>query len=515
MPRGQGIRDVIHKELVQLQHVETKALEPYVVEIIKQFNQGLRTVEDLLKESAKKPGSRGFEVSDDPVTVLYIRDNLQRLRTMLLNSGAFTVGLWHGPVGGKPGHFTIIARAVGKGGAPVLGRRHRISDEVIEKLWLGEVRTIKCPMPDCEADAQLVVRSGSPVAATFYSVINAFVKYLDKEVIPELAGGTPISEWLDLVKYGSGAVTKIKMWRAIKMSLDRHGEIRINSVEALAGLRPVMYCPGCGLVDETPGSHGNKCPRCARDGREVSLVGVAVSKVNITRLYNTVVRRVGGREVVEVARFDKIEPVEWSSYVRHVRGRTEVQRDMYVIVNQLYKPSKPGVYTVLIIQGMLGVLELPSESVVKALSRTEGGGTGVLFRLVWRDVAKLFLDHAAIVAGVVLGKFRGLPPTTNKAISEGHGFIPPLVDAEPEKALETETMAKVAKWFEKKYRIDIARSWEEYQWLRDVKFGDLLAELRARIYKTVTEEKARRLLRELEEGGKGGEGEDEGEEGGS
>ncbi|MDT7970040.1 MAG: hypothetical protein RQ842_05695, partial [Vulcanisaeta sp.] len=163
MPRGQGIRDVIHKELVQLQRVETKALEPYVEEIIKQFNQGLRTVEDLLKESAKKPGSRGFEVSDDPVTVLYIRDNLQRLRTMLLNSGAFTVGLWHGPVGGKPGHFTIIARAVGKGGVPVLGRRHRISDEVIEKLWLGEARTAKCPMPGCGAEAQLVVRAGSPV----------------------------------------------------------------------------------------------------------------------------------------------------------------------------------------------------------------------------------------------------------------------------------------------------------------------------------------------------------------
>ena len=508
MPEG-SIRDVVRRELAQLQHVETKALEPYVEEIIKQFNQGVGKVRDLLLESAKKPGSRGFEVSEDPIVVLNVRDNLQRLRTMLLNSGAFTAGLWHGPVDGKPGHFTIIARAVKKKGGPVMGRKYRIPDEVIEKLWLGEARTAKCPMPGCGAEAQLVVRAGSPVAATFYSVIDAFVKYLDKEVIPELAGGTPISEWLDLVKYGSGAVTKIKMWRAIKMSLDRHGEIRLNSIEALAGLRPVMYCPECGLVDETPGSHGNKCPRCARDGREVSLVGVAVSKVNITRLYNTIVRRVDGREVVEVARFDKIEPVEWSSYVRHVRGRTEVQRDMYVIVNQLYKPSKPGVYTVLIIQDMLGVLELPSERVVKALSRTEGGGTGVLFRLVWRDVAKLFLNHAAIVAGIVLGKFRGLPPTTHKAISEGHGFTPPLVDAEPEKALETETMAKVAKWFEEKYGIDIARSWEEYQWLRDVKFGDLLAELRARIYKTVTEEKARRLLRELE-GGEGG-----GEEGGS
>jgi hypothetical protein len=50
--------------------------------------------------------------------------------------------------------------------------------------------------------------------------------------------------------------------------------------------------------------------------------------------------------------------------------------------------------------------------------------------------------------------------------------------------------------------------------LRDVKFGDLLAELRARIYKTVTEEKARRLLRELEGGEGGGEKEGE-EEGGS
>jgi hypothetical protein len=508
MPRGQGIRDVIHKELVQLQHVETKALEPYVKEIIKQFGKGLEKAEDLLKESAKKPGSRGFEVSDDPVTVLYIRDSLQRLRTMLLNSGAFTVGLWHGPVDGKPGHFTIIARAVGKGGVPVMGRRHRISDEVIEKLWLGEVSTAKCPMPDCGADAQLVVRSGSPVAATFYSVIDAFVKYLDKEVIPELASETPISEWLDLVKYGSGDVTKIKMWRAVKASLDRHGEIRLNSVEALAGLRPVMYCPECGLVDETPGSHGNKCPRCARDGREVSLVGVAVSKVNITRLYNTVVRRVGGREVVEVARFDKIEPVEWSSYVRHVRGRTEVQRDMYVIVNQFFYNYKknPGVYTVLIIQDMLDVLGLPSENVVKALTKTKGGGAGVLFKLVWRGVAKLFLDHAAIVAGIVLGKFRGLPPTTNKAISEGHGFIPPLVDVEPRKALEVGSIAKVAKWFEEKYRIDIARSWEEYQWLRDVKYGDLLAELRSRIYSIVGEKRGKRLLEE------GGEGEDEGGE---
>jgi hypothetical protein len=234
-----------------------------------------------------------------------------------------------------------------------------------------------------------------------------------------------------------------------------------------------------------------------------------MSKVNIARLYNTIVRRVGGREVVEVARFGKIEPVEWSSFVRHVRGRTEVQRDFYVIVNQFYKPSRPGVYTVSIIQDMLDVLELPSERVVNALMKTEGGGTGILFRLVWRDVAKLFLDHAAIVAGIVLDRFRGLPPTTQKALSEGHRFIPPLVDVEPEKALEVGSVAKVAKWFEEKYRIDIAKSWEEYQWLRDVKFGDLLAELRARIYKTVVGEKARRLVRELEEGGKG---EDEGGE---
>jgi hypothetical protein len=510
MPRSSA-RDVVREELLMLQNTETKALEPYVREIIKQFNQGLEAVEDLLKESAKKPGSRGFEVSDDPVTVLYIRDNLQRLRTMLLNSGAFTAGLWHGPVDGKPGHFTIIARAVGRGGAPVLGRRHRIPDEEVEKLWLGGVRTVKCPMPGCNAEAQLVVRAGSPVAFTFYNVINAFVKYLDREVIPKLASGTPISEWLDLVKYGSGAVTKIKLWRAIKMSLDRHGEVRINSIEALAGLRPVMYCPVCGLVDETPGSHGNKCPRCAREGKEVPLVGVAVSKVNVARLYNTIVRRVGGGEVVEVARFDKIEPVEWSSFVRHVRGRTEVQRDMYVIVNQFYKPSKPGAYTVLIIQNMLDMLELPSERIVNALKKTEGGGTGILFRLVWRDVAKLLLDHAAIVAGIVLGKFRGLPPTVQRAISEGHGFIPPLVDVEPKKALEVGSIAKVAKWFEAHYKIDIAKSWEEYQWLRDAKFGDLLAELRARIYKVVVEEKARRLLRELERGGE--EGEDEGGEG--
>jgi hypothetical protein len=513
MPEG-SIRDVVRRELVMLQDTETKALEPYVEEIIKQFNQGVEKVRGLLLESAKKPGSRGFEVSEseDPIVVLNVRDNLQRLRTMLLNSGAFTAGLWHGPVDGKPGHFTIIARAVKKKGGPVMGRKYRIPDEVIEKLWLGGAGTAKCPMPGCGVEAQLVVRAGSPVAFTLYSIINAFVGYLDNEVIPKLASETPISGWLDLVKHVKGDVTKIKLWRAIKMSLDRHGEIRLNSIEALAGLRPIMYCPECGLVDETPGSHGNKCPRCARDGREVSLVGVAVSKVNIAKLAGVIVKKEGGGEFVEVARFNSIERVPWSDYVRHVRGRTDVQRDMRVITNQLYKPSKPGVYTVQIIQDMLDALELPSENIVKVLRRTRGSGRGVLFNLVWRRTAKLLLDHAAIVAGIVLDKFRGLPPTVQKAISEGHGFIPPLVDVKPEKALKKKTMAKVAKWFEEKYRIDIVKSWEEYQWLRDNQFGDLLAELRARVYRIVGEERGRRLLRELEEGGEG-EGEEEGEEG--
>ena len=508
MPRGQGIRDVIRQELVQLQHVETKALEPYVEEIIKQFNQGLRTVEDLLKESARKPGSRGFEVSDDPVVVLNIRDSLQRLRTMLLNSGAFTAGLWHGPVDGGPGHFTIIARAVKKKGGPVLGRRYRIPDEVVERLWFGGAGAVKCPMPGCNADAQLVVRAGSPVAFTLYGIINAFVGYLDKEVIPSLARETPISEWLGLVKYCRRPVTKIKLWRAVKMSLDRHGEIRLNSIEALAGLRPIMYCPECGLVDETPGSHGNKCPRCG-----APLVGVAVSKVNIAKLAGVIVKREGGGEFVEVARFNSIEKVPWSDYVRHVRGRTDIQRDMRVITSQLYSLKNPGVYTVPIIQDMLEILEMPSERVLNALRRTRGSGRGVLFNLVWRRTAKLLLDHAAIVAGIVLDKFRGLPPTVQKAISEGHEVVPPLVDAEPGKALETETMSKVAKWFEEKYRIDIVKSWEEYQWLRDNQFGELLAELRGRVYRIVGEERGRRLLRELEEGGEGEGGEEEGEEG--
>jgi len=117
MPEG-SIRDVVRRELVMLQDTETKALEPYVEEIIKQFNQGVEKVRGLLLESAKKPGSRGFEVSksEDPIVVLNIRDNLQRLRTQLLNMGSFAVGLWHGPVDGKPGHFTIIARAVKKKG---------------------------------------------------------------------------------------------------------------------------------------------------------------------------------------------------------------------------------------------------------------------------------------------------------------------------------------------------------------------------------------------------------------
>ncbi len=498
---------MIRQELLRLQHVETKALEPYVGEIIKQFNQGVKAVEDLLKESAKKPG---FLVNDDPVVILNIRDGLLRLRTQLLNAGSFAAGLWHGPVGGKPGHFTIIARAVKKKGAPVMGKGYRIPDEVIEKLWLGGAGTTKCPMPGCGAEAQLVVRAGSPVAFTLYNIIDAFVKYLDNKAIPSLARETPISEWVDLVKHIRGNITKIKLWRAIKMSLDRHGEVRLNSIEALAGLRPVMYCPVCGLVDETPGSHGNKCPRCAREGREVPLVGVAVSKVNIAKLAGVIVKREGGGEFVEVARFNNIEKIPWSDYVRHVRGRTDIQRDLYVITNQLYKLKNPGVYTVLIVQDMLDVLELPSENVVNALRRARGSGRGVLFRLVWRRAAKLLLDHAAIVAGIVLDKFRGLPPTVQKAISEGHGFTPPLVDAEPEKALETETMAKVAKWFEEKYGIDIAKSWEEYQWLRDVKFGELLAELRARVYRIVGEERGRRLLDE--EGGEGeGEEEEEGE----
>jgi hypothetical protein len=74
-------------------------------------------------------------------------------------------------------------------------------------------------------------------------------------------------------------------------------------------------------------------------------------------------------------------------------------------------------------------------------------------------------------------------------------------------------MSKVAKWFEEKYRIDIVKSWEEYQWLRDNQFGELLAELRGRVYRIVGEERGRRLLRELEEGGEGEGGEEEGEEG--
>jgi len=510
-----------------LQNAETKALRPYVERIIKQFNKGVEKVNDLLLESAKKPGSRGFEVSEDPIVVLNIRDNLLRLKTMLLNSGAFTAGLWHGPTKDGPGHFTIIARAVKKGGAPVMGRKLRMPDEVIEKLWFGEVKSVKCPMPGCSAEAQLVVRSGSPVAATLYNVISAFAEYLSKEVIPKLARETPISDWLDLVKYGKGNLTKIRLWRATKASLDRHGEIRLNSIEALAGLRPIMYCPVCGLVDETPGSHGNKCPRCAKEGREVPLVGVAVSKLNIAKLAGIIVKKGvlegegGGKgkkgkvvEFVEVARFNSINRVSWSDYVRHVRGRPDIQRDLYVIVNELYNLKNPGVYTVPIIQDMLDVLETPSEGVLNALRKTEGSGRGILFRLVWRNTAKLVLDHAAIVAGIVLDKFRGLPPMVQRAISEGHGFIPPLVDAEPEKALEVGSVAKVAKWFEDHYKIDIVKSWEEYQWLRDVKFGDLLAELRGRIYRIVGEERGKRLLRELEEGGEG-EGEEEGEGGGS
>jgi hypothetical protein len=476
MPGG-SIRDVIRRELVMLQDAETKVLEPFVEEIIKQFAKGLEKAEHLLKESAKRPS---FEVGEDPVVVLNIRDNLQRLRTMLLNAGSFTAGLWHGPVNGRPGHFTIIARAVRKKGGPVMGRKYRIPDEVIERLWLGGAGAAKCPMPGCGADAQLVVRAGSPVAFALYNIINAFVEYLDRQVIPKLASETPISEWLDLVKHVKGDVTKIKLWRVVKMSLDRHGEIRLNSIEALAGLRPVMYCPKCGLVDETPGSHGNKCPRCG-----VPLVGVAVSKANIAKLAGIVKKG----KFVEVARFNSIEKVPWSDYVRHVRGRTDIQRDMYVITSQLYKLRNPGVYTVLIIQDMLDVLEPPSEKIVNALRGTEGSGRGVLLKLVWRRTAKLLLNHAAIVAGIVLDRFRGLPPTVQRAISEGHGFTPPLVDVEPTKALERGAIAKVAKYFEEKYGIDIAKSWEEYQWLRDVKFGDLLAELRGRVYRIVGEER--------------------------
>ena len=77
---------------------------------------------------------------------------------------------------------------------------------------------------------------------------------------------------------------------------------------------------------------------------------------------------------------------------------------------------------------------------------------------------------------ILSGTYQGPPPVIQKQ-AEKHVYIPPLIDASIDKALEDDAVQRVVKWFEKSMGIDLPGVWARYQYARDNNYKEMYNEL--------------------------------------
>ena len=498
-----SVRDLVRKTLKEVQELETAGINEEVKTIAKSFRAILERYRHLVEESARKPVGLPVQGRESPITLLEMRDQLEEWETRLLNMGSYTLGLYHD----DPPHYIILARAT-EGGVPTIPKKFKIPEDAVKKLLTGEITSYPCPIDG--KPARLIIRAGDPSALALYKSVKTIREdVIDKYELPRFAVKVPFYPVFSKIMY-MGPASIVKIGVIIETSMVRHVILRASSVWRLAGLAPISVCPNCGLIDETPASHNHMCPRC-----NVLLVDYAPTKYNIEVIRRKIadIRRARGEDVskVTVVRFNEYREEDFNTYITHVMGRPRFASYMYTIAS-FYRPmpkKKPSVYTVVALEFMFRALgrtdktvqavaeaklaeavidkvieelrKRREERVVQALSmaKEQGGiGTATLYnRLgIWRRIAKLLLEHAVAVTMILNGTYQGPPPVIQKQ-AEKHVYIPPLIDASIDKALEDDAVQRVVKWFEKNMGIDLPKVWAQYQYARDHNYKEMYNEL--------------------------------------
>jgi len=495
--------DVLREYVKKKMQWEEEKYGKTINEISSEIKGDLRKMIEVFEEELKLfRGPLPMSIEPRADVIMRLRDTVQKMATMFQNSGAEIIGLSDGE------HFVPVMVVTEEKGIPTMPRKRKIPPDVINNLLQHKIESYPCPI--CGKPAKLVMKPGFPPARAYYRIAGIMLDIIDEEQLPEIASKAPFHYWADKVTY-LGPASEAKLLAILQASMRQHITPKTSSIWRLCGLVPISYCPVDALIDETPPQHHYKCPKCGR-----VLIDRAPTKINIKIIQNEI-----GTDLVEVVRGNDTKRVKLSEYIKHAVGVPKFNSYMRVIAEQ-YRPTlgrKHSVYTMIALEKMLQTVEakIPDESplatqiaeeiaakyrltlmaieelqkrkrmrLAEALRKSLKKGTpGVAVIYdgfgIWRDIAKILLDHMVAATLIKQGVYQGPPPVFKEGL---HRYIPPLVDTPPEKALEDEDVRAMVEWYED-HGYDVVKYWRYYQHIRDHKFGEMYSELTNAIEKFV------------------------------